>query len=60
MKLKYLFCGFLGLIITLTSCKKQLELKDPQGLDPADAVANDANIKKLIQGAYDAMSSGNM
>jgi len=60
MKLKYLFFGFVGLIITLTSCKKQLELKDPQGLDPADAVANDANIKKLIQGAYDAMSSGNM
>jgi starch-binding outer membrane protein, SusD/RagB family len=60
MRLKYLFGGFLGLMLTLTSCKKQLELKDPQGLDPADAVANDANIKKLMQGAYDAMSSGNM
>ena len=46
--------------ILLASCKKQIELVDPQGLPPAEAVANEANIKKTLQGGYDAMSSSNM
>jgi len=61
MKLKKLIIN-IGVISSLliTSCKKQIELIDPQGLPPAEAVANDANIKKTLQGAYDAISSSNL
>lgn len=44
----------------LASCTKELELKDPQGLSPQDAAANDGNIKRLLQGGYDALSSTNL
>ena len=60
MKFKYIISGIGALALLLASCTKQLELKDPQGLSPADAIANDANIKKLLQGAYGAMSRANM
>lgn len=60
MKFKYLISGLGAFMLFLASCTKQLELKDPQGLSPEDAIANDANIKKLLQGGYDAMSSSNM
>ncbi len=43
-----------------TACNKQIELIDPQGLPPAEAIANEANINKTLQGGYDAMSSSNM
>lgn len=46
--------------LLLASCKKELNLKDPQGLDPQTALANDANIKRVLQGGYDALSSSNM
>ncbi len=60
MHLKYLVSGLSAFVLLLTSCKKELELKDPQGLNPEDALATDGNIKKVLQGGYDAMSSGNM
>lgn len=44
----------------LSSCKKELNLTDPQGLDPQTALATDANIKRVLQGGYDAISSSNM
>lgn len=50
----------LAIAASAISCKKQLDLKDPQGLTPADALATDANIKRVLQGGYDALSSGNM
>lgn len=59
MKLKYIFIG-LVVCIVFGSCKKQLELKDPQGLSPADALSNDANIKKVLQGGYDAISASSL
>ncbi|NTS40857.1 RagB/SusD family nutrient uptake outer membrane protein [Flavisolibacter sp. BT320] len=44
----------------MASCKKELELTDPQALDPGSALANDANIKRVLQGAYDVLSSSNL
>jgi starch-binding outer membrane protein, SusD/RagB family len=60
MNLKHILLGAATICTLTVSCKKELELKDPQGLSPQDALANDANIKRVLQGAYDAMSSGNM
>lgn len=59
MKLRYIFIPMLSATL-MTSCKKQLELDNPQGLNPQTALATDANIKRVLQGAYDAMSSSNM
>lgn len=46
--------------LLLASCKKELNLTDPQGLDPQTALSNDANIKRVLQGGYDALSSSSM
>ena len=59
MKLKNIFIALLA-CISLASCKKELDLTDPQGLDPQTALSNDANVKRVLQGGYDAMSSSNM
>ena len=60
MKLKNKLLILLAGVFLLGSCSKELELKDPQGLSPQDATANDANIKKLLQGGYDGLSSTNL
>jgi hypothetical protein len=60
MNLKNKIFILLAGAVLFSSCKKELELKDPQGLSPEDATANDANIKRLLQGGYDAMSSSNI
>jgi hypothetical protein len=60
MKMKNIFIGCIVSLLCATSCKKQIELVDPQGLPPAEAVANDANVKKTLQGGYDALSSTNL
>lgn len=60
MNLKHILFGTVTVCMLTVSCKKELELKDPQGLSPQDALANDANIKRVLQGGYDAMSSANM
>ena len=60
MKLKNKLVGLLAVSLLALSCKKELELKDPQFLKPEDALATDANIKKVLLGGYDAMSSGSM
>ncbi|HEX8333861.1 MAG TPA: RagB/SusD family nutrient uptake outer membrane protein, partial [Segetibacter sp.] len=57
---KYIISGLAAFMLLTTSCKKELELKDPQGLNPTDALATDGNIKKVLQGGYDAMSSSSM
>ncbi|MDB5206273.1 MAG: RagB/SusD family protein [Flavisolibacter sp.] len=59
MKSKYLSIALIASIV-LASCKKELNLKDPQGLDPQTALATDANIKRVLQGGYDALSSSSM
>ena len=60
MKLKYIFFGLTICMLALSSCKKQLDLLDPQGLDPQQALSSDQNIKKVLQGGYDALSAGNL
>ncbi|HZH94824.1 MAG TPA: hypothetical protein VEY06_03025, partial [Flavisolibacter sp.] len=60
MNLKHIFAGLIVITAVVTSCSKELELKDPQGLSPQDALASDANIKRVLQGGYDAISSSNM
>lgn len=60
MNLKNKLVGLLAVSLLAVSCKKELELKNPQGLNPADALATDANIKKVLLGGYDAMSSSYM
>jgi hypothetical protein len=59
MKLKYITVALMA-GIALASCKKELDLKDPQGLDPQTALASDANIKRVLQGGYDAISSSSL
>jgi hypothetical protein len=59
MKRNYLILGLVACTL-LGSCKKQLELEDPQGLSPETALANDANIKRVLQGGYDAISSSSL
>jgi tetratricopeptide (TPR) repeat protein len=38
------------------ACADQLDLKPQQNLDESMALANDANVKKALAGAYDALS----
>lgn len=59
MQSKYIFCILIAAVVA-TSCKKQLNLQDPQGLNPQGAVSTDANVKRVLQGGYDAISSGNL
>ena len=60
MQAKYICLALVAGAALITSCKKQLNLQDPQGLNPQAAVSNDANVKKLLQGGYDAISSGSL
>ncbi len=60
MNLRNKFFTLMAGAVLLGACSKELELKDPQGLSPQDAAANDGNLKKLLQGGYDAISSTNL
>lgn len=50
---------FLSLMF-LGSCTDELDLEPPQGLDVADALSTDANIKAVLIGAYDELSDGDL
>ena len=43
---------FLGAIILLTSCEDQLYLSPAQSVDQDLALSNDANVKRVLNGAY--------
>ncbi|HVK97298.1 MAG TPA: RagB/SusD family nutrient uptake outer membrane protein [Flavisolibacter sp.] len=60
MKLKNILYACIIGAVALSSCSKKLELRDPQTLTPQEAVGSDANIKTVLLGGYDAMSSSNM
>ena len=60
MKLKNIIAVLFVTLSLASGCKKELQLEDPQALSPQDALANDANIKKVLQGGYDAASSSNL
>ena len=42
--------------MTFTACTKKLEQTDPQTLPIDISLGSDANVKKVLMGAYDAMS----
>lgn len=43
-----------------SACTKQLDLQNPQAVGNNLAFANDANVKQVLLGAYDGLSSGNL
>ncbi|MXV51650.1 RagB/SusD family nutrient uptake outer membrane protein [Pedobacter sp. HMF7647] len=47
-----------GLVaVSATSCDKDLDILPEQYLDESQALASDANVKKVLHGAYNALSS---
>lgn len=44
----------------VTACNKKLDLPNPQAIGNDLALSSDANIKQILNGAYDALSSGNL
>jgi len=54
---KILFISIV-LFSSITSCNKKLEIDPTQSIDEAQVFTSDANIKKALNGAYDAASSG--
>lgn len=44
------------LVLGLTACNKDLDIKPQQSLDQSLALNSDANIKKVLLGAYDGIS----
>lgn len=56
---KYIsFCVALGVLFT--SCDKKLDLLPQQSVAEEVALSSDANVKKVLNGAYDALSSSNL
>jgi len=47
-------------VLFFTACTKKLEQTDPNNLPTDKALSTDANVKKVLAGGYDAMSSGNL
>jgi starch-binding outer membrane protein, SusD/RagB family len=48
------------LVFSITSCDKKLDLLPRQSVAEDVALSSDANVKKVLNGAYDAVSSGNL
>lgn len=44
----------------LLSCNEELDLRPPQDVDADLALSSDANVKTVLQGAYDALSEGDL
>jgi len=42
------------------ACNKQLDLENPQAIGNSLALSTDANVKQVLIGAYDGLSSGNL
>ena len=51
---------FMALAVVASSCDKKLDLLPQQSVAEEVALSSDANVKKVLNGAYDAMSSGNL
>lgn len=47
-------------ILALTACDKELDIDPVQSVDEETALSNDQNIKRVLNGAYDALSSGSL
>lgn len=60
MQARYILCALVAGAVLAASCKKELNLQDPQALNPQGAVSTDANVKRVLQGGYDAISSASL
>lgn len=56
--MKYLYQYTLIFAFILTSCSKDLELLPYQSLDESVALNSDANVKVVLNGAYDVIADG--
>src|SRR3954451_15371423 len=50
----FLFAG----ILLLSSCQKKLEVTSPQDVSTGEVFSSDENVKKALNGVYDAVSNG--
>lgn len=46
--------------LALTSCDKELDITPQQTVDEETALSTDQNVKRVLNGAYDALSSGSL
>ena len=51
---------FIALGVSFASCDKKLDLLPQQSVAEEVALSSDANVKKVLNGAYDALSSGDL
>jgi hypothetical protein len=58
--MKLYIIGIIMLSALVTSCDKELDLEPSQSVSENVALSNDANVKKVLNGAYDAVSSGSL
>lgn len=56
--MKKLLFILIVLFVSTISCNKKLEISPTQSIDETEVFTSDANIKKGLNGAYDAASSG--
>jgi hypothetical protein len=52
--------GIIILAVLIAGCDKELNLEPAQSVSENIALSKDANVKKVLNGAYDAISSGNL
>lgn len=57
---KYIVLGIVALATGLSSCDDQLTLPPRQSVDQDLALSNDANVKRVLTGAYSEMRSGSL
>ena len=49
---------FLSGILLFSSCQKKLDVTSPQNVSGEEVLTSDENVKKALNGAYDAVSNG--
>ena len=49
---------FLTGMLLFSSCQKKLDVTSPQNVSGEEVLSNDENVKKALNGAYDAVSNG--
>jgi starch-binding outer membrane protein, SusD/RagB family len=58
--MKRYILGTIAIIFLFTSCDKKLDLLPQQSIAEEVALSNDANVKKVLNGAYDGLSNSNL
>ena len=47
-------------MLTATACNKELDILPQQSVAEESALSSDANVKKVLNGAYDAIASASL